>query len=272
MYIDEERRASAEKLFNDNIKMTSHFAKKFYSNMKFGVYEYDDLIQTANLSLWKACITFDPNKGHKFFTYASRCIMNDLIMFKNKSFKEDREDYISYNSEVQSEEETTFLDLYFTDFDSATDKVTSGLFLEDLEDKIKTYYLFEQKDNYLSIIDNMLKHYSIKELIDIFDYERKDVKNCFEVLRYLINKESPYEDVLTVKVNIYKYYKDFLTKSRKILKEHEASKENSKIKRTVFKYYTNAEEAYSKLKQEGYSSLANKLKNNYHLRKDKEEN
>ena len=265
MYIDEEKRLATEKLFNDNVKMTSHFAKKFYSNMKFGVYEYDDLMQTANLSLWKACLTFDQSKGHKFFTYASRCIMNDLLMFKNKSFKENREDYISYNSEVQSEEDTTFLDLYFTDFDISTDKITSGVFLDDLQKKVETYYLFEGKDWYIQIIRNMLEYYSMRELIEIYDYEKRDVKNCFELLKYMINKDYSIDDVLEVKVKIYTYYPDYIVKSRKVLREHEASKEKSKVKREAFKYYTDAEVAYDKLKKEGYSVLVNKLKNKRYL-------
>lgn len=257
MYIDEETKQSAEKLFNDNIKMTQHFAKKFYPFMKFGVYEYDDLIQTANLSLWKACLTFDQSKGHKFFTYASRCIMNDLIMFKNKSFKEDREDYISYNSEVQQDEETTFIDLFFTDFDPKLDDVTSSLFLEDLENKVKSYFLFEQKEKYLSIIENMLKSYSIKELIEIFDYDRKDVKFCFEIVKYLINKESIEDDVLIVKVNIYNNFKDYVIKARRLLKEHEGTKENPN---DILKYYSPAELAYNILKNNGYSLLVNEIK------------
>lgn len=256
MYVDEEKKAKAEKLYNENIKMATHYANKFSTYIKYGVLDYDDLLQTANLSLWKACLTFDDTKGHKFFTYASRCLLNDLIMFKNKSFKEDREDYISYDSKVQDEQDSTFIDLLLGDV-SLEESMASELFINEVVDKIKDYYLFEGKDQYIPIIDNILNHYSVKELIEVFDYERKQIKNCFDVMKYAFSKDSNESDVFEIKVKIYRYYKDYVIKARKVLREYDESKDGSKKQ---FKYFTNAEVALSKLRDEGYSSLANKLK------------
>lgn len=256
MYVDEEKKAKAEKLYNENIKMATHYANKFSTYIKYGVLDYDDLLQTANLSLWKACLTFDDTKGHKFFTYASRCLLNDLIMFKNKSFKEDREDYISYDSKVQDEQDSTFIDLLLGDV-SLEESMASELFINEVVEKIKDYYLFEGKDQYIPIIDNILNHYSVKELIEVFDYERKQIKNCFDVMKYAFSKDTDDLDVFEIKVKIYRNYKDYIIKARKVLREYDESKDGSKKQ---FKYFTNAEVALSKLRDEGYSSLANKLK------------
>lgn len=255
MYVDEEKKAKAERLYNENIKMATHYANKFSTYIKYGVLDYDDLLQTANLSLWKACLTFDDTKGHKFFTYASRCLLNDLIMFKNKSFKEDREDYISYDSKVQDEQDSTFIDLLLGDV-SLEESMTSELFINEVVEKIKDYYLFEGKDQYIPIIDNILNHYSVKELIEVFDYERKQIKNCFDVMKYAFSKDTDDLDVFEIKVKIYRNYKDYIIKARKVLREYDESKDGSKKQ---FKYFTNAEVALSKLRDEGYSTLVNKL-------------
>lgn len=255
MYVDEEKKAKAEKLYNENIKMATHYANKFSTYIKYGVLDYDDLLQTANLSLWKACLTFDDTKGHKFFTYASRCLLNDLIMFKNKSFKEDREDYISYDSKVQDEQDSTFIDLLLGD-ESLEESMASELFINEVVSKIKDYYLFEGKDQFIPIIDNIMNHYSVKELIEVFDYERKQIKNCFEVMKYAFSKDSDDLDVFEIKVKIYRGYKDYIVKARKVLREYDESKDGSKKQ---FKYFTNSEEAFNKLRNEGYSTLVNKL-------------
>ena len=43
-------------------------------------------------------------------------------------------------------------------------------------------------------------------------YERKHIKNCYEVIDYLINRDSDIIDVLEVKAQIYRNYKDFMIK------------------------------------------------------------
>lgn len=256
MYIDDETRVKAEKLYNDNIKMSTHYAKKFAGYIKFGVIEYDDLIQTAQLSLWKACLTFDDTKGHKFFTYASRCLMNDLIMFKNKSFKEDHEDYISYNNDISGEEgESTFLDILLGE-EGIDESVQSNIFIKDSMENLKDYYKFEGKDELAEIVDNIIKGYTIDELIEIFNYDRKHIKSCYELIKYLLEKEPGLYDVLSVKVEIYRNHKDFVVKAKRALKEYN-SKDSS---RESFTYKDNAELAFKKLKDSGYDTLVNSLR------------
>ena len=47
----------------------------------------EDLIQSGNLGLWKACLKFDESKGYKFSTFAVRCIKNEMGMFLRKELK-----------------------------------------------------------------------------------------------------------------------------------------------------------------------------------------
>ena len=50
------------------------------------LYDFDDLLQIAMMSMLKAHRKFDPERG-KFSTFATYCMRNDLIKFVNKQNK-----------------------------------------------------------------------------------------------------------------------------------------------------------------------------------------
>ena len=54
----------------------NHMLKKYYTQSD----EQDDLISIGTIGLIKAVDTFDPDKGKRFSSYASRCIENELRM------------------------------------------------------------------------------------------------------------------------------------------------------------------------------------------------
>ena len=68
---DQERAA-----FRHNLRLVAHICKKYYA----GTAAQDDLISIGTIGLIKAVDTFDPDKGKRFSSYASRCIENELRM------------------------------------------------------------------------------------------------------------------------------------------------------------------------------------------------
>ena len=56
----------------------AHIAKKYYA-----ADTPEDLISTGSIGLIKAVNTFDPARGIKFSTYASRCIENAILSQRN---------------------------------------------------------------------------------------------------------------------------------------------------------------------------------------------
>lgn len=246
--ITEEQKQKAMKLYEQHAKMATYYASKFYKYISYGVLTKEDLDQTAALSLWKACLSFDETKGFKFYTYCSRILLNELVLFKNKSFKYDNEAYISYNAKVNGDDtDSSFLDIlgekytsnYYEDMDTE-------MFLNDVSSHISSYLLFENSENKIAIIEKLLECYNIKELTTIFDFQRKDVIYCQKLLKYVITNYENTKTVFTVKYKIYDDHKDYVQKARHLLKK--------------LNYEDEEEKAYSILLNNNYNSLVNKLK------------
>ena len=70
---DEDARQT---LISHNLRLVAHMTKKFYSPDR----EQDELISIGTLGLIKAVSSFNPEKGARFATYASRCIENEILM------------------------------------------------------------------------------------------------------------------------------------------------------------------------------------------------
>lgn len=107
--------ASPEELFQKNIRLTTYFAKRWFKS--FPEQWHEDVISEARIGLWKACKTFNPDKGFQFSTYASKLINNEIGMFfrkNNKNFGHD-----SLQRLLPDEEDITLEDVigYEPDFD-----------------------------------------------------------------------------------------------------------------------------------------------------------
>ncbi len=63
-------------LVEHNLRLVSHILKKYYTQSA----DQEDLISIGTIGLIKAVNTFQPDKGIKLATYASRCIENEILM------------------------------------------------------------------------------------------------------------------------------------------------------------------------------------------------
>lgn len=67
-------------LIERNLRLVSHIVKKYYSRTN----DTEDLISIGSIGLIKAIDSFNPDKGIRLATYASRCIENEILMhFRN---------------------------------------------------------------------------------------------------------------------------------------------------------------------------------------------
>ncbi|MDE6712771.1 MAG: RNA polymerase sporulation sigma factor SigK [Lachnospiraceae bacterium] len=63
-------------LIEHNLRLVAHIAKKYQNADE----DMEDLISVGTIGLIKAIDSYDPDKGSKLVTYASRCIDNELLM------------------------------------------------------------------------------------------------------------------------------------------------------------------------------------------------
>lgn len=68
-------------LIEHNLRLVAHVIKKYYASRE----DQDDLISIGTFGLIKAISSFNPEKGARLATYASRCIENEILMFLRKA-------------------------------------------------------------------------------------------------------------------------------------------------------------------------------------------
>ncbi len=67
--------AARRELIEHNLRLVAHIVKKYYVNGN----DQEDLISVGTIGLIKAVDTFDPHKGIRLSSYASKCIENAMI-------------------------------------------------------------------------------------------------------------------------------------------------------------------------------------------------
>jgi len=67
--------AARNTLIEHNLRLVAHIIKKYYASVR----DQEDLISIGTIGLIKAVGTFNPEKGIRLATYASRCIENAIL-------------------------------------------------------------------------------------------------------------------------------------------------------------------------------------------------
>lgn len=101
-----------QKLIEHNLRLVAHIAKKYYADEN----DRDDLVSIGTVGLIKAVDSFDPTKGIRLSSYASRCIENEILMFF-RSAKKTAQD-VSLNDPIDTDKDgntLTLLDTIATD-------------------------------------------------------------------------------------------------------------------------------------------------------------
>lgn len=78
-------------LIERNLRLVAHVCKK-YASTKI---EQDDLISIGTIGLIKGINSFEPSKGVRLATYASRCIDNEILMYLRSTKKLGAEVYLN---------------------------------------------------------------------------------------------------------------------------------------------------------------------------------
>lgn len=104
--------AAREILIERNLRLVAHIVKKYNLPER----DFDDYISIGTIGLIKAIDTFNPQKGIRLATYASRCIDNELLMMFRSCRKQSRE--VSLSEPIGSDHdgnEITLIDIIETE-------------------------------------------------------------------------------------------------------------------------------------------------------------
>ena len=121
-------------LIERNLRLVVHIVKKYAVNWK----DNDDLISIGTIGLIKAVTTFNLEKGHKFATYAARCIQNEILMHLRSSKKTQNE--VSLDDPIGSDKEgnsISLIDILETNEPETFEQVNLKLNTKELYEKIE---------------------------------------------------------------------------------------------------------------------------------------
>ena len=117
-------------LIERNLRLVAHIIKKYYA----GSNDQDDLISIGTIGLIKAVDSFNPGKGIRLSSYASRCIENEILMFF-RSGKKNAQD-ISMSEPIETDKDGNTLTLIDT-------MATEDNIVEILDEKMKSEQLHQ---------------------------------------------------------------------------------------------------------------------------------
>ena len=92
-------------LIERNLRLVAHIAKKYYGENR----DNEDLISIGIIGLIKAVNTYNPQKGNRLVTYASKCIENELLMMLRSEKKKSKE--VSLNEPIGMDKEGNTISL-----------------------------------------------------------------------------------------------------------------------------------------------------------------
>lgn len=96
-------------LIEHNLRLVAHIVKKYYIN---NGNDQEDLISIGTIGLIKAIDSFDPGKGIRLSSYASKCIENEILMFF-RSGKKTAQD-VSINEPIDTDKDGNALTILDT--------------------------------------------------------------------------------------------------------------------------------------------------------------
>ncbi len=124
-------KSAREKLILHNLRLVAHIIKKYYSAYS----EQEDLISIGTIGLIKGIDSFNPDKGIRLATYASRCIENEILMYLRSKKKTCLDVSLSEPIDTDSEgNPLTLIDIIY-----AEDNIADELDLKIKSEKVRMF-------------------------------------------------------------------------------------------------------------------------------------
>ena len=138
------------KLIEHNLRLVAHVVKK-YSQTKE---DSEELLSIGTIGLIKGITSFNPDKGVRLATYASRCIDNEILMLIRSNKKSQND--VSLNDPIGTDKEGN--QILLVDVMSSDEEVSDIIELKSQVKKLRENILSELDDRERKII---IKRYGL---------------------------------------------------------------------------------------------------------------
>ena len=108
-------------LIERNLRLVAHICKKYYSSSC----EQDDLISIGTVGLIKGISSYDPEKGVRLATYASRCVENEILMYFRSQKKSSNDISLSEAIDEDGDGKLSILDVLSEDEEGLLERISS---------------------------------------------------------------------------------------------------------------------------------------------------
>ena len=108
-------------LIERNLRLVAHICKKYYS----ASCEQDDLISIGTVGLIKGISSYDPDKGVRLATYASRCVENEILMYFRSQKKSSGDVSLSEAIDEDGDGKLSILDVLCEDEEDLLERIST---------------------------------------------------------------------------------------------------------------------------------------------------
>ena len=107
-------------LIERNLRLVAHICKKYYT----ASCDQDDLISIGTVGLIKGIASYDPGKGVRLATYASRCVENEILMYFRSLKKVSGDISLSDAIDEEGDGKLSILDVLCVDEEDLLDRIS----------------------------------------------------------------------------------------------------------------------------------------------------
>ena len=176
------RQYDRDKLVTDNLRLVYHLFNKL-KQTAIVVDNKEDIISEGTVGLVKAANTYDPTKGVRFSTYASRCINNEMLMYIRRINKRTANEVSLYKVVARDEEgnNISYADILPTD--TNTEDCIAEVAMDD--------FMAQQKDIDREIVAALRQGHTQKEVAAMVGLQQPTVSRRICKLKKKFRKEYP---------------------------------------------------------------------------------
>ncbi len=146
--------------------------------------DYDDFYSIANITLWQAYNSYDPEMGVKFEGFLHSCLKKKFKSELTKRHRQRRVIHqftVSLNSMNDDEDECSLLDYLPSDFDTF-DEVLKRQENGQYEDKVQQY-ISRLSKRQVNILSMLIDGYKPKEIQRVLEISEKEYAENLHIMR-----------------------------------------------------------------------------------------